>query len=463
MKRWIRIIFITAAIFLGLSVLLAGSIIYTTKYRVTVIDRQVSPDGRGEVTLRMKGEPEWPFGSAYGDIVFRYDGEERAQINITIRDDGAMLRPDSWKQEWGEAGVRITLTGSEQEDEVICLLYDGLRTEDPGLLQLAGEDAEPDARMEQFRELTDAYFAGRNRMHEFVERGEGAPGASVPVVYLNSDSSEEKEWFCADVVNWLLYSMRELPYEGNEAIYASVEIDYWGERFSYIFSNLETLAEDHTAAVYNDLYAFIEEIQQEVYRQRMTLNKEGGADGKEQELSQETVQYYLTLEPDCAYRTADGVEYRMVPVDRACGSSYYALVATADEGISAVMANGDPYLGSGGGAKWISFLEDGQTGFSCLAYGGGAYGSLYRTGDGGKSFQEVQYPSARAVLSDGTYYNPFVMPERVYEEAGKLYMEAGQGPDGDYYGEEGYCHGLYESSDKGTTWSYVGEIPAQRK
>lgn len=195
----------------------------------------------------------------------------------------------------------------------------------------------------------------------------------------------------------------------------------------------------------------------------MTLNKEGGADGKEQELSQETVQYYLTLEPDCAYRTADGVEYRMVPVDRACGSSYYALVATADEGISAVMANGDPYLGSGGGAKWISFLEDGQTGFSCLAYSGGAYGSLYRTGDGGKSFQEVQYPSARAVLSDGTYYNPFVMPERVYEEAGKLYMEAGQGPDGDYYGEEGYCHGLYESSDKGTTWSYVGEIPAQRK
>ena len=54
MKRWVRIIFITAAIFLGLSVLLAGSILYTTKYRVTVIDRQVSPDGRGEVTLRMK-------------------------------------------------------------------------------------------------------------------------------------------------------------------------------------------------------------------------------------------------------------------------------------------------------------------------------------------------------------------------------------------------------------------------
>ena len=97
---------------------------------------------------------------------------------------------------------------------------------------------------------------------------------------------------------------------------------------------------------------------------------------------------------------------------------------------------GDPYLGSGGGAKWISFLEDGQTGFSCLAYSGGAYGSLYRTGDGGKSFQEVQYPSARAVLSDGTYYNPFVMPERVYEEAGKLYMEAGQGRTGTITGRK---------------------------
>ena len=92
MKRWVRIIFITAAIFLGLSVLLAGSILYTTKYRVTVIDRQVSPDGRGEVTLRMKGEPEWPFGSAYGDIVFRYGTDvAKRQQRIFLRSVGQVF------------------------------------------------------------------------------------------------------------------------------------------------------------------------------------------------------------------------------------------------------------------------------------------------------------------------------------------------------------------------------------
>ena len=86
---------------------------------------------------------------------------------------------------------------------------------------------------------------------------------------------------------------------------------------------------------------------------------------------------------------------------------------------------------------------------------------LYRTEDGGSSFDVVEYPSAKVKLSDGTYYNPFVVPEKVYEEDGKLYMEVGQGADGDYYGEEGFCNGLYESEDNGKTWTYVKEIAVQ--
>ena len=54
------------------------------------------------------------------------------------------------------------------------------------------------------------------------------------------------------------------------------------------------------------------------------------------------------------------------------------------------------------------------------------------------------------------------MPEKVYEKDGKLYMEVGQGADGDYYGDEGYCNGLYESSDDGKTWKYVGEVVVDR-
>ena len=178
-------------------------------------------------------------------------------------------------------------------------------------------------------------------------------------------------------------------------------------------------------------------------------------------VSQEQMEHYLSLEPECTDTGAEGVEYRMIPVDRACGSSYYVFLSVERDQV--LTCNSDPYLGSGGAAKWVTFLEGGQLGFSCLAYSGGSYGSLYRTENGGKTFQYIEYPSAEVELSDGTIYNPFVMPERIYEEDGVLYMEAGQGPDGDYYGKMGFCSGLYESKDQGKTWIYIREIPEERE
>ena len=178
-------------------------------------------------------------------------------------------------------------------------------------------------------------------------------------------------------------------------------------------------------------------------------------------VSQEQMEHYLSLEPECTDTGAEGVEYRMIPVDRACGSSYYVFLSVERDQV--LTCNPDPYLGSGGAAKWVTFLEGGQLGFSCLAYSGGSYGSLYRTENGGKTFQYIEYPSAEVELSDGTIYNPFVMPERIYEEDGVLYMEAGQGPDGDYYGKMGFCSGLYESKDQGKTWIYIREIPEERE
>ena len=64
------------------------------------------------------------------------------------------------------------------------------------------------------------------------------------------------------------------------------------------------------------------------------------------------------------------------------------------------------------------------------------------------------------MLSDGTYYNPFVVPEEIYEKEGKLFMEVGQGSDGDYYGADGLCNGLYESVDHGKNWTYIKETAA---
>lgn len=501
MKKKILIVSVAVVVFI---LLVAGIFGYTLKLRYTVVDTKEAPDKDFSLTLQMKGEPELFFGATHGRIVAKHDGKTVQKIPVTVYDDGSMLREDNWSVEWGLAGVRVTLMGSEQSDEIIDIMYDGsdafggyseeeIRTEMEnryGSLQSMTKEGDlyrcdtgeftflvqndlvlsNSYEQEYFHYLTDAYFAGRNRAHEYEVKGEGTDICYIPVITLDSSSSEEKDWFCQDVVNWLLYVTKELPYEGNEALFEQIEIGYRGENFDYDLPDLSDFAEDAIADVYNVLYEYVETLITEDYQETVengglkadvdagteTGDNAGNEDG--QMPDEEAVQYYLSLDPDCTYQADNGVEYRMVPVDRACGSSFYVLVGTDDQGKSACMVNTDPYLGSGGEAKWIQFLSDGKTGFSCLAYSGGAYGSLYRTEDGGKTFTAVEWPSAKAKLSDGTFYNPFVMPEKVYEKDGKLYMEVGQGADGDYYGDEGYCNGLYESSDEGKTWEYVGEV-----
>lgn len=80
-------------------------------------------------------------------------------------------------------------------------------------------------KMEYYRYLTEAYFAGRNRAHEYEESGTGIEKSYIPVITLHSSASEEKEWFCFDVTNWLLYVMKELPYVENEDLYKMIKIN----------------------------------------------------------------------------------------------------------------------------------------------------------------------------------------------------------------------------------------------
>lgn len=103
----------------------AGSLLYRTRYHYTEIDAQTSPDGRCLLVLEMRGEPEWPFGATYGRIRMQYDGEIVGERSVALHDDGAVLRPENWSIAWGRAGAEVTLMGSEQEDQVLELLYDG--------------------------------------------------------------------------------------------------------------------------------------------------------------------------------------------------------------------------------------------------------------------------------------------------------------------------------------------------
>ena len=65
---------------------------------------------------------------------------------------------------------------------------------------------------------------------------------------------------------------------------------------------------------------------------------------KEAEVSQEQIDFYMSLEPECSFLREDGMELRLVPVDRACGSSYYVLIGVENGECSFV--NPDPFLGS---------------------------------------------------------------------------------------------------------------------
>ncbi len=503
MKRGIKIFLCVTAMVVLLAAVMAGGLLYTTKYKRTDVAEAVSPDKRCLLTLQMRGEPEWPFGSTYGTIIMEYDGEIIQKKDIVIRDDGAMLREDNWEISWGLKGVQVTLSGSEQEDEVLSLMYDG--TEFTGyeeaevteeMRKRYGEEVclvewQDDSSLYQTPEfsfrvqndivLTDYYETARfqyetisyftsttNRSCVFEERQVNGKSCEIPVISLHSSQDNEKEWFCQSVADWLLHIGELFPYAENEELYAAAGISYGGETYLYTLHG-EAFEQEKRTETYNELYDFVESICVQKYESEAGTTEEvkkteaGKTESTDEamDITEEILQYWLEIEPSCSYVTEDGMEYRMVPVDRALGSSYYVLLGTKDGGVSGSIVNADPYLGSGGEAMWLTFLEDRKTGFSCLAYSGGAYGALYRTEDGGETFTNIEYPSAKVKLPDGTYYNPFVMPEKVYEENGKLYLEAGQGPDGDYYGENGFCAGLYESCDGGKVWEYIGEITAK--
>ena len=319
-----------------------------------------------------------------------------------------------------------------------------------------------------FSYLAQQFSYGHNRITEFEKKAdENGETVYVPVVGFHGRQPGEVESFsnaCCDLVEEL-----------QEAV-GFDEIGYFDENSRCYFGLTPYLEDYDRTTLYNALYRAVEKDSLEVWQDRESgadgAAREEGASGEENasgeknisgadtEASQmehleEMPEEWKDYEADCFYRKKDGTELRMVGVDRAAGSSYYVLLS-AENWVNTSVVNWDPYLGHGGSARWIDFLDGEEIGFSCLAYSGGSLGSLYRTEDGGKSFQEITYPSAEIKLPDGTLYNPFIMPDKIWEEDGILYMMAGQGPNGDYYENGVWVYGLYESKDMGKSWTYTG-------
>ena len=85
----------TAKLLLGMNtiillalLLLIGSYVYVTKYKITDIDTSVSPDGKYEVLFQSVGDPDWPFGHSHARITLRQDDKTIEQFKLAVANDG---------------------------------------------------------------------------------------------------------------------------------------------------------------------------------------------------------------------------------------------------------------------------------------------------------------------------------------------------------------------------------------
>ncbi|MCR5746207.1 MAG: hypothetical protein K6G03_00680, partial [Lachnospiraceae bacterium] len=278
------------------------------------------------------------------------------------------------------------------------------------------------------------------------------------------------EAFSEDICRWLEYCFDRLPYEEGKTAYTGFIPEIPGyQNTKYYFSeySLENFEGDHTD-FYNSLYTYLNRYINHEYdalfnisgNDSSTYDMDSSDDGI-LEVSEDNIKIWSSYEPAAVYDFPDGTEYALVAVDRALGSSFYVLLSYGKKGEpdSAQLVTDDPFNGSTGEAKFITFLDDQKTGFAALTYNGGCEGMLFITRDKGATFSYVNLPSPEILLPNGQKYNPFVMPEEVWEESGKIYLKIGQGPEGDHYSEElgGKTAGIYVSDNDGRSFEFVKE------
>ena len=310
---------------------------------------------------------------------------------------------------------------------------------------------------EQYVSLTENTYPERFQRSLSWEEKECADNylGTVPVPVISENGPPDMTWFCENICDWIEDCMKEVPYSKAPWLYADLVVATPSLRVPFDLTSVIGESYDRKT-LYAALY---DSLDKEMTTAAYNVSQDHGS-LRYTEVIGNGDPFDGAFEPDCSYTTDEGVTLGMVPADRALGSSYYMLVASEKGGKKSVIVNRDPYLGSGGQAAWLTFIDDTELGFSCLTYSGGDEGLLYRTADGGRSFTQINYPSARIQFPDGTIVNPFVIPSKVWSENGELYLLADQSPQsGDYYSETLGKHpsGLYVSHDDGMSFEFIGE------
>ena len=107
--------------------ILGMSFSYITNYKKVTVETSNSPDGKYELTLQAVGEPDWPFGSASGQLVLKEGKKKVSETDFELRNDGGSISSNCWKVTWHEDYVEVILSGEEQFDEQAILYFDGTK------------------------------------------------------------------------------------------------------------------------------------------------------------------------------------------------------------------------------------------------------------------------------------------------------------------------------------------------
>ena len=124
-KSVLRVIFgIMAAIAFVFACLL-GDLIYDTRFKINPVDKSTSPDGTYELSFQQVGDADWPFGYTHARLVLKNGKRVIIKQTFDIADDGAKATINSWNVDWKDTSVEVIISGTEQEDVLYVLKFDG--------------------------------------------------------------------------------------------------------------------------------------------------------------------------------------------------------------------------------------------------------------------------------------------------------------------------------------------------
>lgn len=180
MKKVLKVIL---GILLGIVLvicLLYGAFIYMIEYHVATVDKKAY--NGYEVIMQSVGSPLF-FSSADGRLLLKKNGKTINQTDFVLSDDGGSIRKAVWSVSWYKDHVSVVIRGSEQDDMLYSLYYngntknsiipsqDGITTKD----DMAGQDA--DEIRKELRMVADYLH------YDDIKYGTSAKGWMYAVVY----------------------------------------------------------------------------------------------------------------------------------------------------------------------------------------------------------------------------------------------------------------------------------------